>query len=269
MRINLFYRVIISALCFGLSGAVICCGASASDAGIAADLPTVRPTTLGRMHDAAMSSDWPRRELATLTDQSGPRLSGSPGLIAPATQIANTISGLSQTQGTATGPKTAPPLNTSQHDGQHDFDFDIGTWNVHISLLKHPLTDSTQWVEFNGNIAVRKVWDGRANFAETHADGAAGHLELLSLRLYDPQAHQWSLNFSGSDRGTLSTPMIGEFNNGRGEFIDQESYNGRKILVRFVIWSDTPNSGRSEQAFSDDGGKTWQVNMTNTYTRIG
>ena len=153
-------------------------------------------------------------------------------------------------------------------DGQHDFDFDLGTWKVHISRLQHPSTGSTTWTELDGTIVVSKVWGGRANFAESHADGPSGHLELLSLRLYNPQSHQWSLNFSSSDGGTLSVPMVGEFKNGRGEFFDQEPYKGRTILVRFVILPITPNLGRSEQAFSDDGGKTWEVNMINTYTRI-
>ena len=115
---------------------------------------------------------------------------------------------------------------------------------------------------------VRKVWDGRGNLAETEADGPAGHLELLSLRLYNPQSHQWSLNFSASSGGTLGTPMIGEFKNGRGEFYDQETLNGKTILIRFVISDVTPNSSRSEQAFSDDGGKTWEVNLIITFTRV-
>ena len=150
----------------------------------------------------------------------------------------------------------AEPVRPAERDGQHDFDFDIGTWKVHISRLQHPLTGSTTWSELNGTIVVRKVWDGRANLAESHADGPAGHLELLSLRLYDPRSRQWSLNFASSSSGTLSVPMVGEFKNGRGEFIDQEPFNGRTILVRFVILSITSISGRSEQAFSDDGGKT-------------
>ena len=164
--------------------------------------------------------------------------------------------------------QTSDAAKPAERDGQHDFDFDIGTWKVHISRLQHPLTGSTTWSELNGTIVVRKVWDGRANLAESHADGPAGHLELLSLRLYDPHSRQWSLNFASSSSGTLSVPMVGEFKNGRGEFIDQEPFNGRTILVRFVILSITAISGRSEQAFSDDGGKTWEVNMINTYTRM-
>jgi hypothetical protein len=154
-----------------------------------------------------------------------------------------------------------------RRDGQHDFDFDIGTWKTHVRRLVHPLTESTTWVEYEGTTVVRKVWDGRANLAELVADGPAGHLEVLSLRLYNPEAHQWSLNTANVKAGTISVRTVGEFKGGRGEFFDQEMINGRTILVR-NIWRDIrPNSCRFEQAFSDDGGKTWEVNWVATDTR--
>lgn len=155
-----------------------------------------------------------------------------------------------------------------ERDGQHDFDFEIGTWHTHLKRLLHPLTGSTTWVEYEGTTVVRMVWNGRANLVELEADGPAGHIEGLNLRLYNPQSHQWSLNFANSNGGTLSQPTIGEFKNGRGEFFDQEPFNGRTIFVRFVISDITPNSCRFEQAFSDDGGKTWEVNWIATDTRV-
>jgi hypothetical protein len=145
-------------------------------------------------------------------------------------------------------------------DGQHDFDFEIGTWKTHLRRLVRPLTGSTTWVEYEGTTVVRKVWDGRANLVELVADGPAGHFEGLSLRLYNPQARQWSLNFANAANGMLVKPSIGEFKNGRGEFYAQEDLNGRAILVRFIISNITPTSVHFEQAFSDDGGKTWEVN---------
>jgi hypothetical protein len=153
-------------------------------------------------------------------------------------------------------------------DGQHDFDFEIGTWKTHLRRLLRPLTGSTEWVEYEGTTVVRKVWDGRANLVELVADGPAGHFEGLNLRLYNPESGQWSLNFASSRSGTLSIPTIGEFKNGRGEFYSGETLNGRAILVRFVISDITPNSCRFEQSFSDDGGKTWEVNWIATDTRI-
>src|SRR5213083_1867004 len=87
----------------------------------------------------------------------------------------------------------------SQRDGQHDFDFEIGTWKTHLSRRLHPLTGSTTWVQFDGTSVVRKVWNGRANLVELEVDGPTGHIEALSLRLYNPQSHQWSLNSANSN----------------------------------------------------------------------
>lgn len=153
-------------------------------------------------------------------------------------------------------------------DGSHDFDFEIGTWHTHLKRLLHPLSGSATWVAYEGTSVVRKVWGGRANLVELEVDGPGGHVEGLSLRLYDPQARQWSLNFANSRVGRMSTPTVGEFKNSRGEFYDQEDFNGRMILVRNV-WSDiTPTSCRFEQAFSDDGGRTWEVNWIATDMRV-
>ena len=49
-------------------------------------------------------------------------------------------------------------------------------------------------------------------------------------------------------------------------FYDQEDYQGRAILVRFTFQSLTPDTSRDEQAFSADGGKTWEVNWINDQT---
>src|SRR5258705_2144485 len=164
---------------------------------------------------------------------------------------------------------TLPPREAAtQLDGQHDFDFEIGRWKTHVSRLSHPLTGSTTWIEYEGTSMVRKIWDGRANLVELEVDGPTGRIEGLSLRLYNPQSRQWRLHFANSTAGTLDPPTVGEFKNGRGEFYDQEPFNGRAILVRNV-WSDiTPTSCHFEQAFSDDGGKTWAVNWIATDTRM-
>jgi hypothetical protein len=117
------------------------------------------------------------------------------------------------------------------------------------------LSGSTTWVEYEGTTVVRKVWEGRANLVELEVDGPAGHLEGLSLRLYNPDSRQWSLNFSNSKAGVLSPPAVGGFKDGRGEFFNDETLDGRPITVRFVISGITPNSVRFEQAFSADGGR--------------
>ena len=152
-------------------------------------------------------------------------------------------------------------------DGQHDFDFEIGKWDTHLWRLEHPLSHSNSWVEYRGTSDVRKVWDGRANLVELNVTGPAGHIEALSLRLYNPKTQQWSLNFASSAGGMMNSPTIGAFKNGRGEFYDNESFNGRPILVRFVISDIKPESCRFEQAFSEDNGKTWEINWIAIDTR--
>ena len=119
-------------------------------------------------------------------------------------------------QGSPALAPAEPAARVAERDGQHDFDFEIGTWKTHLSRLLHPLTGSTSWVEYEGTTVVRKVWDGRANLVELVADGPAGHFEGMSLRLYNPESRQWSLNFASRAGGTLGQPTIGGFQNGRG-----------------------------------------------------
>lgn len=156
----------------------------------------------------------------------------------------------------------------SEHGGEHDFDFEVGTWKIHLSRLEHPLTGSKRWVQFDGTSVTRKLWDGKADIEQFETDGPAGHIEGLTLRTYNPQSHQWSLYWANSKDGILGHPMVGQFKNGRGEFYDQEAFQGRTIFVRYVWSNITPNSAHFEQSFSDDGGKTWEVNWITDQTRL-
>ena len=152
-------------------------------------------------------------------------------------------------------------------DGGHAFDFEFGSWKCHLSRRLHPLTGSTTWVEYDGTSVVRPVWNGAANLGELELDGPAGHIEGLSLRLYNPPARQWGISFSNSAGGTLGPAMMGGFKDGRGEFYDAETLNDRAIFVRFIFSDITPHSFQLEQAFSDDGGKTWEANWIAKFTR--
>src|SRR5579863_5747409 len=159
--------------------------------------------------------------------------------------------------------------HTAERDGQHDFDFEIGSWNIHLKKLMHPLTGSTTWVEFDGTSVTRKVWGGRAQLEEFETNSSiAGRLEGLTLRLYNPQTHQWRLYWANSKTGILDPPQIGEFKNGQGEFYAPDTFEGKKITIRF-IWSNTnTNKPHFEQSFSQDGGKTWEVNWITDQTRV-
>lgn len=153
-------------------------------------------------------------------------------------------------------------------DGQHDFDWEIGAWKTQLRRLENPLAGSSTWVDYEGTSVVREVWGGRANLLELDVEGPSGRIEGLSLRLYDPRSRQWGLYYSNSATGTVSEPVFGEFRNGRGEFHGPEMLDGRAILVRFVITPVSADSWRFEQAFSEDGGNTWEVNWIAIDTRL-
>lgn len=170
-------------------------------------------------------------------------------------------------QQTAKAP-IATPQKVDSQDGQRAFDFEIGNWATHLKRLRSPLSGSTEWVEYKGTTVVRDVLDGRANLVELRVDGPAGRIEGLSLRLYNPESRQWTLNFANIADGLLTEPMVGEFRDGRGEFYAQDTYKGRAVLVRFVISVLGPDSCRFEQSFSADGGKTWELNWVATDTRL-
>lgn len=91
---------------------------------------------------------------------------------------------------------------------------------------------------------------------------------MLALRWFNPSTHEWNLDFATPSVGMLAIPGVGQFKNGRADFHDQGQVNGRFVLVRFSIWGMDEDSAQSEQAFSDDGGKTWETNWINKYTHI-
>lgn len=153
-------------------------------------------------------------------------------------------------------------------DGAHAFDFDFGTWKTHTSRLMHPLTGSNDWKEMDGISVVTPIWGGKANIAEYKAEGSAGAVELLALRTYDSATGQWYIHFSHPGTGTLDVPGIGRAEDGKVTFYDQETLNGKAIWVRFSIWKTGQDTAQSEQAFSNDAGRNWEVNWVNEYTRI-
>ena len=169
---------------------------------------------------------------------------------------------------TGTDSATAQTPHATERDGQHDFDFELGKWNIHLKRRLRPLTGSNTWVEFNGTSATRKVWGGRAELEQFETDGAGGHIEGLTLRLYNPKTSQWSLYWANSNKGVVEVPQVGQFKDGVGEFYGWDTLDDKPILVRF-IWSRTEsNTPHFEQAFSADGGKTWEVNWITDQTRV-
>jgi hypothetical protein len=166
-------------------------------------------------------------------------------------------SGLPNLQVPANGSAVAPT------DGSHDFDFLIGDWKAHVRRLPERLKGSNVWVEYDGISNHKKLLDSNANFEEFDVSSTDHKLRIKAqtLRLYNPESHQWSIYLVDLDKGTLEIPpVVGQFNGKRGEFFNQQVWEGRAVLVRYVWLDISPKSSRMEQSFSADGGKTWEVN---------
>jgi hypothetical protein len=171
--------------------------------------------------------------------------------------------------------RPSPPSDVSAQpapprDGAHDFDFLIGNWKAHVRRLPDRLVGSNTWIEYDGISNHKKILDTNANFEEFEVYNPEKHLHIKAqtLRLYNPDSHQWSIYPLDLDKGILSLPpVVGQFNGNRGEFYDQEQYKGRSILVRYVWLNISPKSARMEQSFSPDGGKTWETNWICELTR--
>lgn len=163
----------------------------------------------------------------------------------------------------------APSAAASARDAQRDFDWELGTWTTRVRVLRNPLSgEAPDWAAYEGTSVVRPLMDGRANFVELAVKGSAGAIEGGALRLYNPQARQWSLNYASLRNGLLTAPVFGAFDsNGRGVFTGQDQLDGRTILVRFVITRPSANEARFEQSYSADGGTTWETNWIAVDTR--
>lgn len=147
--------------------------------------------------------------------------------------------------------------------GRHDFDFEVGSWNAHVRTLVHRLSHSADWDEFSGTVITRTLpmlegWNESEMRADSQKSGK--HIELLAVRTYNPSTHQWAIYGSSAKTGVFDPPMIGQFQKGRGEFYSQDTWEGRPIFVRFVWEGLDANHTHMEQAYSDDGGKTWETN---------
>jgi hypothetical protein len=186
------------------------------------------------------------------------------------------VASLAQTQNQSSPNATLPPGYAStlgapvpsaysQRDGSHDFDFLIGDWKAHVRRLPDRFNGSNTWDEYDGISNHKKILDSNANFEEFEvwSSDKKLHIKAQTLRLYNQESHQWSIYLLDVTNGTLQIPpVVGGFQGNRGEFYDQEDYKGRKIIVRYVWLNQSPHAAHMDQAFSADGGKTWEVNWT-------
>jgi hypothetical protein len=172
--------------------------------------------------------------------------------------------------GLVAAPSPARAQQAAARDGQHDFDWEIGNWATHVRVLRNPLSGTApDWVEFRGISLVKPILGGRANSVELSVKNDKGAIEGVSLRLYNVQSQQWSLNYATVRGGVMTAPVYGQFDGkGRGTFTGQDVIDGRTVLVRFVIVPASPREARFEQAYSADGGVTWETNWIAVDTRL-
>ncbi|MDX8036039.1 hypothetical protein SK803_38085 [Lentzea sp. BCCO 10_0856] len=164
--------------------------------------------------------------------------------------------------GTAvSGDASTPSASTTVADGQRDFDWEIGSWRTSVRVLAEPLSGSAdEWLQFSGTSVVRPLMDRRANVVELKVSGPSGRIEGMNLRLYEPQATRWSLTFVSMRDGLLTPAVYGGFRDGVGAFYGDDQLGGRPIKVRFLVFRQGADTARFEQAFSGDGGTTWETN---------
>jgi hypothetical protein len=155
-------------------------------------------------------------------------------------------------------------------DGSHDFDFDLGKWRIKLKKLEKPLSGEQKWIELSGTSNTVPIWGGKAQVGELDVDGPGGvHIQGMTVRTYSPTGHQWYLSWQNvKTAGSFGPATVGAFTGDHGEFYDQEDFQGRMILVRYVWSNITKTSAHFEQSFSVDGGKTWEPNWITDQTRI-
>jgi hypothetical protein len=157
------------------------------------------------------------------------------------------------------------------HDGQNDFDFLVGSWKIHLKRRVRPLTGSNEWVEFDGSVVCRKIWAGGGEVEEFNVNSPEKNLFIqgLAVRLYNPKTRQWTIYWANSKNGAMDPEsQVGQFKDGHGEFYGKDSVDGKAVYVRWV-WSNTTTAApHFEQAFSADGGRTWEVNWITEQTRV-
>ncbi len=152
-------------------------------------------------------------------------------------------------------------------NGAAGFDFFHGRWRVAHRRLKSRLSGCTAWEEFVGSCVVRPLLGGAGNVDDNVIELPAGAYRAVTLRAFDPRTMRWSIWWlDGRDPHQLDTPVVGEFEDDVGAFYADDRFEGRAIRVRF-LWTQTRTaSPRWEQAFSEDGGATWETNWVMQFT---
>lgn len=177
---------------------------------------------------------------------------------------------MTSTSSAQTADKMTHPIDHAEAGGFHDFDFLVGQWQVHHWKLKQRLVGSHDWVEFEGTLSSRPLMNGYSNIDDLELKVPGAPYRGVALRSWDPKTSQWSIWWldSRTPLGPLDPPMRGGFKNGVGVFYGEDTLNGRPVHARFIWSKITPTSCHWEQAYSPDGGKTWETNWIQDIKRV-
>jgi len=149
-----------------------------------------------------------------------------------------------------------------------DFDFWIGRWHVRNERLKGRLCGSTEWETFSASAEARFLPGGLGNIDQfVITDDWRPGFVGLTVRLFDPASALWRIYWADNVRGIFDPPVVGGFTDGVGTFEGDDMHEGTPVRVRFKWTHDTPATARWEQAFSADGGATWETNWIMHMTR--
>lgn len=149
-----------------------------------------------------------------------------------------------------------------------EFAFLVGTWTVAHQRLRHRLQGSDIWDRFQGISTTRPVLDGLGNVEENLIEHPDGTYRAIAIRSFDQSTGQWAIWWlDGRNPHHLDTPVVGQFSDGIGTFTCEDTFEGRPILVRFLWKCSSETECHWEQAFSPDGGATWETNWLMDFTR--
>ncbi len=150
-----------------------------------------------------------------------------------------------------------------------DFDFIIGDWRVLHRRLKQRLVGCTDWMEFEGTSTTRKILGGLGNLEDNVLELPDGAYRAVAMRSFDPATALWAIWWlDGRSPHQLDTPVVGRFEHGTGLFYADDTLDGMPIKVRFTWTLLDAEAARWEQAFSADGGNSWETNWTMDFARI-
>ncbi len=148
------------------------------------------------------------------------------------------------------------------------FDFLTGDWHVRHRKLGRRLAGSTTWLSFEGTCSARPLLGGLGNVDDNVLEDPTGPYRAASLRCYDRAAQCWSIWWLDARAVVVDSPVRGGFVDGVGTFFGDDVFEGRPIVVRFRWSGIGARSARWEQAFSADGGQTWEINWVMDFERV-